>query len=67
MIMVPYADDVMLGFEHETDARRFWDAIRDRLLRGMPVSLRPTKRGETAGEGFSLDHARGAHELMIVI
>src|SRR5271170_3255428 len=25
MIMVRYADDVVLGFEHETDARRFWD------------------------------------------
>src|SRR5881392_2786959 len=31
MIIVRYADDVVVGFEHETDARRFWDAMRDRL------------------------------------
>jgi RNA-directed DNA polymerase len=24
MIIVRYADDVVVGFEHETDARRFW-------------------------------------------
>jgi len=31
MIMVRYADDVIVGFQHEKDARRFWDAMRDRL------------------------------------
>src|SRR6266567_4380760 len=29
MIIVRYADDVI--FEHEADARRFWDAMRERL------------------------------------
>ena len=29
MIIVRYADDIVVGFEHETDARRFWDAMRD--------------------------------------
>src|SRR5215472_4396436 len=28
MIIVRYADDVVVGFEHESDARRFWDAMR---------------------------------------
>ena len=42
MIMVRYADDVVLGFEHETDARRFWDAMRDRL-QGFSLSLHPEK------------------------
>ena len=28
MIIVRYADDTVVGFEHETDARRFWDAMR---------------------------------------
>ena len=28
---VLYADDVVVGFEHESDARRFWDAMRERL------------------------------------
>jgi RNA-directed DNA polymerase len=31
MIIVRYADDLVVGFEHETDARRFWDAMRKRL------------------------------------
>ena len=31
MIIVRYADDIVVGFEHETDARRFRDAMRERL------------------------------------
>ena len=31
MIIVRYADDVIVGFEHESDARRFLDAMRERL------------------------------------
>ena len=31
MIIVRYADDVIVGFEHGTEARRFWDAMRERL------------------------------------
>jgi hypothetical protein len=31
MIIARYADDIIIGFEHETDARRFWDAMRERL------------------------------------
>ena len=31
MIIVRYADDIIVGFEHEADARRFWDAMRERL------------------------------------
>jgi len=28
---VRYADDIVAGFEHEADARRFWDAMRTRF------------------------------------
>src|SRR5216684_1629054 len=28
VIILRYADDVVVGFEHEADARRFWDAMR---------------------------------------
>ena len=42
MIMVRYADDLVVGFQHESDARRFWDAIRDRL-REFSLSLHPDK------------------------
>src|SRR6266700_2048200 len=31
MIIVRYADDIVVGFEHEADARCFWDAMRKRL------------------------------------
>src|SRR5258708_19207292 len=31
MISVRYADDLIVGFEHETDARRFLDEMRERL------------------------------------
>jgi len=31
MIVVRYADDIVAGFQHEADARRFWDAMRTRL------------------------------------
>ena len=31
MIIVRYADDFIVGFEHENDARRFWNEMRERL------------------------------------
>jgi hypothetical protein len=31
VVVVRYADDIVVGFEHEADARRFWDAMRTRL------------------------------------
>ena len=42
MIMVRYADDIIVGFQHEKDARRFWDAMRDRLQE-FSLSLHPDK------------------------
>ena len=42
MIIVRYADDVVVGFEHESDARRFWDAMRERLQE-FSLSLHPEK------------------------
>jgi RNA-directed DNA polymerase len=42
MIIVRYADDIVVGFEHETDARRFWEALRARL-EGFALSLHPDK------------------------
>jgi RNA-directed DNA polymerase len=42
MIIVRYADDVVVGFEHEDDARRFWDAMRGRLEE-FSLSLHPEK------------------------
>jgi RNA-directed DNA polymerase len=31
VIVVRYADDIVAGFEHQADARRFWDAMRTRF------------------------------------
>jgi RNA-directed DNA polymerase len=42
MIMVRYADDIVVGFQHEDDARRFWDAMRERL-RAFSLTLHPEK------------------------
>lgn len=42
MIIVRYADDFIAGFEHEADARRFLDTMRERL-REFALSLHPEK------------------------
>src|SRR5438445_6997051 len=42
MIVVRYADDLVAGFEHEDDARRFLDAMRVRLEE-FALSLHPDK------------------------
>ena len=42
MIIVRYADDIVIGFEHEADARRFWDAMRNRFEE-FALSLHPDK------------------------
>src|SRR6202047_1048031 len=41
-VIVRYADDFIVGFEHESDARRFWIAVRDRLEE-FSLSLHPEK------------------------
>lgn len=42
MIIVRYADDVVVGFEHEADARRFLEAMRARFAQ-FALSLHPDK------------------------
>ena len=42
MIIVRYADDIIVGFQHEADARRFWDDMRERLW-AFSLSLHPEK------------------------
>jgi RNA-directed DNA polymerase len=42
MIIVRYADDVVLGFQHESDARRFLDAMRARFEE-FALQLHPDK------------------------
>jgi RNA-directed DNA polymerase len=42
MIIVRYADDFCVGFEHEADGRRFLDALQERLGK-FALSLHPEK------------------------
>jgi RNA-directed DNA polymerase len=42
MIIVRYADDFIVGFQHESDARRFLDEMRKRLSE-FALSLHPEK------------------------
>ncbi len=42
MIIVRYADDIVVGFAHEMDARRFLDEMRERLGKHS-LSLHPEK------------------------
>ena len=42
MIIVRYADDFIVGFQHENDARRFLDEMRERLLQHA-LTLHPDK------------------------
>jgi RNA-directed DNA polymerase len=42
MVIVRYADDIVVGFEHEADARRFWDACA-RRFEEFALSLHPDK------------------------
>ena len=42
MIIVRCADDIVVGFEHEADARRFWDACAQRF-EAFALSLHPDK------------------------
>jgi RNA-directed DNA polymerase len=42
VIIVRYADDFIVGFEHETDARRFLDEMRERMGK-FALALHPEK------------------------
>jgi len=42
VIMLRYADDIVVGFQHEADARRFWDAMRVRFEQ-FSLALHPDK------------------------
>lgn len=44
MIVVRYADDLVAGFEHEADAKRFWDAMRARFAQfGLELHEQKTR------------------------
>jgi len=42
VIILRYADDIVVGFQHEADARRFWEAMRVRFEQ-FSLALHPDK------------------------
>lgn len=44
MVIVRYADDIVVGFEHEADGRRFLHMMRERLAK-FALTLPPRRRG----------------------
>ena len=59
MIIVRYADDFIVGFQHEGDARRFLDEMRERLQE-FALSLHPEKTRLIEFGRFAAEPASGA-------
>ena len=55
VIIVRYADDFIVGFEREGDARRFWTAVRNRLEE-FSLSLHPDKTRLIQFGRFAANH-----------
>jgi hypothetical protein len=49
MILTRYADDIVVGFEHEADARRFWDDMRKRFEEVWLHKTSPLVSGSARG------------------
>jgi RNA-directed DNA polymerase len=58
MIIVRYADDFIIGFEHESDARRFLDEMRKRLQE-FALSLHPEKTRLIEFGRFAAERRKG--------
>src|SRR6266478_3295397 len=61
VILMRYADDIVVGFEHEADARRFWDDMRKRFEE-FSLSLNPEKTRLIEFGRFAAERRRRMHE-----
>jgi retron-type reverse transcriptase len=59
MIIVRYADDFIIGFQHESDARRFLDEMRERLQK-FALTLHPEKLGSSSSDALRKNAASEA-------
>src|SRR6516164_8503726 len=59
MVIVRYADDFIVGFQHEIDARRFLDEMRERL-RKFALSLHLRRPGSSSSDALRRNAASGA-------
>jgi RNA-directed DNA polymerase len=61
MIVVRYADDTIVGFQHQSDAERFVAGLKDRLLK-FALELHPDKTRLIAFGRFVADRRRARGE-----
>ena len=60
VIIVRWADDFVVGFEHREDAERFWAELRDRLAKfGLELNAEKTRLIEFGRHAVSDRKARG--------
>jgi group II intron reverse transcriptase/maturase len=61
VIIVRFADDVIFGFQHEADARRFHEELKERLLRfGLELNSEKTRLVEFGRYAAERRQRRGA-------
>jgi group II intron reverse transcriptase/maturase len=63
MIFVRYADDFIVGFQHESDAQRFLDEMRERLGK-FALTLHPEKTRLIEFGRFAAERLDLLHELV---
>ncbi len=61
MIVVRYADDTIVGFQHQGDAKRFLNDLKDRLAR-FALSLHPEKTRLIEFGKFAAERRKGRGE-----
>ena len=61
MIVVRYADDIVLGFEHRRDAERFLNALKERLAE-FGLELHPDKTRLIEFGRYAADHRKARGE-----
>jgi group II intron reverse transcriptase/maturase len=60
VIVVRYADDIVVGFEHQADALRFWDEMRQRLQQfGLELHAEKTRLLEFGRHAVAHRRERG--------
>jgi RNA-directed DNA polymerase len=60
VIIVRWADDFVVGFEHREDAERFWSELRDRLAKfGLELNADKTRLIEFGRHAARARQARG--------
>jgi RNA-directed DNA polymerase len=64
VIMVRYADDIIVGFEHQADAVRFWEDMRTRLADfALTLHVGKTRLVEFGRHAAANRRARGLDQL----